>query len=139
MAFRGLWCAANSCGKYLAAGLMGPGLAAPECEIVGIGGRPSNRLLGLDHLVGDGLSLAIGNGLFLAVETQAELLFHVARRGPAHQRLDRVRLLRFIVEPPFPGRCLARLHRVFGGLKNTCGHGWSGPVSYATLEALGRN
>src|SRR6266567_4306452 len=124
--------------RSLAVRLVGPWLAAPEREIVGVGGLPVNRFLWLDHLVRDALPFTIGNGLFLAVETQAELLFHVARGSPAHQGLDVARLLRFVIEPPFPGRCPARLHRVFGGLKNACDHGWSDPVGYATLEALGR-
>src|SRR5207237_9040657 len=147
MAFRGLWCAANIWrqslapnswrqilgSKSLAVRLMGPRLAAPEREIIGIGGLAASRFLWLDHLVGDARPFAIGNGLFLAVETQAELLFHVARRSPAHQGLDVARLLRLVIEPPFPGRCPARLHRVFGGLKDACDHGWSDPVGYAKL------
>src|SRR3954470_23370432 len=60
---------------------MRPGLAAAEREIVGIGHRPAHRLLRLDHLIGDALALAIGDGLFLAVETQRDLLLHVAGRG----------------------------------------------------------
>ena len=107
--------------------LMRPGLDALEGEIVGVGDRPLRRILGLDHLVGDALALAIGDRLFLAVEMQGQLLLHVARGGPAHQRLDGPRLLRLVVELPFPGLGPARLHRVLGGLENPCGHGWSGP------------
>src|ERR1700730_23678 len=64
--------------------LVGPGFGAPECEIVGIGGLPARRLLRLAHLIGDALALAIGHGLFLAVEPQRELLVHVAGTCSAH-------------------------------------------------------
>src|SRR6476661_1173338 len=53
---------------------MGPGFAAPECEIVGIGGLPAGRLLRLQHLVGNPPALAISDGLFLGVEANADLL-----------------------------------------------------------------
>src|SRR3954452_24361789 len=107
---------------------MRPGLAAAEREIVGIGDRTAHRFLRLDHLVGDALALAIGDGFLLAVEVQRDLLLHVAGRGPAHQRLDRARLLGLVVELPFLGLRPAGLHRVLGGLENACGHGWSGPL-----------
>src|SRR5207237_6841428 len=103
-----LWCAANIWrqnpwrkilgGKSLAVRLMGPRLAAPECEIIGVGGLAASRFLWLDHLVGDALAFAIGDGLFLAAETQAELLFHVARRSPAHPGLDVARRLPLGIE-----------------------------------------
>src|SRR3981189_2191672 len=115
---------------------VGPRLAAPECKIVGVGGRPPHRLLRLDHLVGNALALAIGHRLVLGVEAQAELLLHVAGGGPAHQGLDRPWWLRLLSELPFPGLGLARLHRVFGRLKNPRGHGWSGPVKCATWRRL---
>src|SRR5216684_85776 len=108
--------------------LVGPGFGAPECKIVGIGGLPARRLLRLAHLIGDALTLAIGHGLFLAVEAKGELLLHVAGTGPAHQRLDRLRLLGLIIELPFTGLGGPRLHRVFGGLKDTCGHGCQDPL-----------
>src|SRR4051812_20428446 len=107
---------------------MRPGLAAAEREIVGIGDRTAHRFLRLDHLVGDALALAIGDGFLLAVEAQRDLLLHVAGRGPTHQRLDRARLLGLVVELPFLGLRPAGLHRVLGGLENACGHGWSGPL-----------
>src|SRR5437762_181709 len=112
--------------------LMRPRLAAPEGKIVGIGRLTPRRLLRLDHLIGDALALAIGDGVFLGVEAKGELLLHIAGRGPAHQGLDRPRLLRLVIELPFPGLGPARLHRVFGGLKNACGHGWWGPQESAT-------
>src|SRR5262245_6303566 len=108
--------------------LVRPGLAAAEREIVGIGDLTIGRSVGLDHLVGNALALAIGDRVFLAVEADGELLLHVARRGPAHQRLDRARLLGLVVELPFVRLGPARLHRVFGGLEDACSHGWSGPV-----------
>src|SRR5229473_858518 len=48
--------------------LMGPGFGAPEGKIVGIGGLPAGRLLGLDHLVGNTLAFAIGHRLLLGME-----------------------------------------------------------------------
>ncbi|SFV01205.1 hypothetical protein SAMN05192541_109314 [Bradyrhizobium arachidis] len=48
--------------------LMRPGLAAAEREIVGIGDRAADRILGLDHLVGDAFALAISDRLFLGFE-----------------------------------------------------------------------
>src|SRR6266852_1002220 len=77
---------------------MGPGLAAPECEIVGIGGLPARRLLRFENLIGNALALAISHRLFLGIEAKAKLLLHVAGAGPAHQGLDRAWLLGFIVE-----------------------------------------
>src|SRR6478609_7321308 len=52
---------------------VGPGFGAPECEIVGVGGWPTLRLLRLDDLVGYAFALAIGHGLFLGVEANGEL------------------------------------------------------------------
>src|SRR5229473_1814529 len=164
MAFSGLWCAAiwalglalwchcaTALGNPELSGprhcpgirlgrldpLVGPGFGAPECEIVGIGGLPARRLLRLAHLIWDALALAIGHGLFLAVEAKRELLLHVAGTGPAHQRLDRPRLLGLIIELPFPGLGGPRLHGVFGGLKDTCGHGCQDPPGYATWKRGG--
>src|SRR5450631_2109195 len=163
MAFSGLWCAAiwalglaSWCHCATALGnpelsghgpargsglddwtpLVGPGFGAPECKIVGIGGLPARRLLRLAHLIGDALALAIGYGLFLAVEAKRELLLHVAGTGPAHQRLDRSRLLGLIIELPFTGLRGPRLHRVFGGLKDTCSHGCQDPW-ICDMEAVG--
>src|ERR1700736_6764207 len=116
--------------------LMRPGFAAPEGEMGGIGNLPMSRSLGFDHLVGNAPALAIGDRVFLGLETQRELLFHVAGRGPAHQRLDRPRLLGFVIQLPFPGLGTPRLHRVFGRLKNACGHGWWDPVRYAKWRRL---
>src|SRR5712671_3601941 len=163
MAFSGLWCAAiwalglaSWCHCAAALGnpefsiprglpwdlpspiapLVGPGFAAPECKIVGIGGLSARGLLWLNHLIGNALALAIGHGVFLGVEAKGKLLLHVAGRGPAHQRLDRLRLLGLIFELPFSGLGRPRLHRVFGGLKNACGHGSQGLVRYATWKRV---
>src|SRR6266850_348146 len=83
--------------------LMGPGLDPLEGEIVGIGDLPLLRILGFDYLVRNALALAIGHRIFPGVEMQGELLLHVARRGPAHQGLDRPGLLRLIIQRPGPG------------------------------------
>src|SRR6266700_1132936 len=115
-------------------GSVRPGLAAPEREIVGVGDLPVQRLLRLDDLVGDALALAIGDRLVLGVEAERDLLLHVTGRGPAHQRLDRTRLLRLVVELPFLGLGPARLHRVLGGLENACGHWTAGSFSLCVTK-----
>src|ERR1700733_8236280 len=103
--------------------LVRPRLAAPECKIVGVGGLPAYMRLRFDDLVGNALALAISNSVFPGIEAKGQLLLHVAGTGPAHQWLDRARLLGLIIELPFPGLGGPRLHRVFGGLKDACGHG----------------
>src|SRR5665213_921553 len=123
----------------IAGSLVSPGLPAPKRKIVGIGGLAPGRCLRLDDLIGNALALAIGNRLFLGIEANRQLLLHVTRRGPAHQRLDRTRLLRLIIELPFAGLGGARLHRVFGRLKDACGHGWSDPFKRCSMEARGAN
>src|SRR6202022_527672 len=115
---------------------MGPGFSAPECEIVGVGGWPPLRILRFYDLIGNAVALAISHSLFLGVEANGDLLLHVAGAGPAHQRLDSWWLLGFIIELPFPGLGGPRLHRVFGRLKDACGHGWWDPVRYAKWRRL---
>src|SRR5258708_36716322 len=83
--------------------LMCPRLSAPKGKIIGIGGLPPRRLLRLEHLIGNALALAIGHGLLLGIEAETELLFHVAGRGPAHQRLDHAGRLVFTIELPILG------------------------------------
>src|SRR5437868_12260181 len=92
-------------GKSPAVRLMGPRLAAPEREVIGIGGVPGSRFLWLDHLVGDAFVLAIGDRLFLAGETYGELLFHVVGVSQAHERLDVARLLWLVIYALFLGVC----------------------------------
>src|SRR5262245_13420648 len=117
--------------KISASKSVGPGLAAAERKIVGIGDLTVGRGLRLDHLVRNALALAIGDRVFLGVEADGELLLHVARGGPAHQGLDRPRLFRLIVELPCFAIRLARLHRVLGRLEDARSHGWSVPVKMA--------
>src|SRR3982074_457780 len=50
--------------------LVGPGFAAPECEIVGIGGLPARRLLWLLCLVGEALPVANFPGPSLPVHAK---------------------------------------------------------------------
>src|ERR1700722_20191377 len=165
MAFSGLWCAAISaavaawCHCAAALGnpelsdpqreasifpergaprltLVGPGFDAPERKVIGIGGLPAGRLLRFKHLIGDALAFAIRHGVFLGVEVNGELLLHFAGAGPAHQRLDGPRLFRLIIELPFPRFGDPRLHRVFGGLKDACDHGWWGPLRNAAWKRV---
>src|SRR5262249_1570776 len=53
---------------------------APTCqgEVVGIRDGAARRLLGLEHLVGDPVPLAVRGRLFLGIEEQAQLLLHIA-------------------------------------------------------------
>src|ERR671916_664505 len=75
-----------------------PGNAPAIGEIVRIGHGAPGRLFRLDHLVGDAVALRIGDRLLLGREAQLDLALHVARGGPAHQRLDRARLFGLVFE-----------------------------------------
>jgi len=79
---------------------MSPGVTALEGKIVRVRHDGSFQRYGLSYLVRDPPALAIGNRRFLAVEVQAQLLAHVAGRGPAHQRLDLPRCFGFKIEHP---------------------------------------
>src|SRR5262249_40634946 len=57
------------------------------------------------------------------IETQLHLLTHVARTGPAHERLDLARLFGLVVEHPFLGLGGAGLHCRLRGLVDAGGHG----------------
>src|SRR4051794_18186232 len=120
-------------------GLVGPGFAAPERKIVGVGRLGANRVFRLDNLIGNALAFAVSDCLLPGTEAERHLLLHVPGGRPAHQRLDRARLLRFIVEPPFVGGSLPRLHRVFGRLEDAGSHGCSGAPKVMRHEALGGN
>src|SRR6266545_2819701 len=99
---------------------MRPGFAALEGEIVGIGDGAVRRRLRLYHLIGNAVAPAIGDRLLGAVEPQPHLLAHVARAGPAHQRLDLAGLLGLELKQPFLGLGGARLHRRSCGLVDAC-------------------
>src|SRR6185437_2366825 len=110
------------CG-FFSAGLMRPGVAAFEGEIIRIGNTaPRGSFRRLKHLIGEAMALAIGDCLLLGVETQTELLTGVAGRGPAHQRLNRARLRQIEIERPGLGLGEARLHGGLGGLIYARGH-----------------
>src|SRR5258708_12670187 len=66
--------------------LVGPGFDAPKCEIVGIGGWPALRLLRFNHLIGNGLPLAIGHGFFLGLEVKGDLPLPFPLPVPPHHR-----------------------------------------------------
>src|ERR1700756_2623756 len=118
------------------AALMGPGFATAERKVVGVGGLRAYRLLRFNDLIGNALALAIGHRLFLGLEVNGELLLHVAGAGPAHQRFNLAWLFGLVIELPFLGLGGPRLHRVFGGLKDACGHGRSGPVGNVTWKRV---
>src|SRR5262249_12787042 len=96
--------------------LMRPRSTARRGEVVRIGEAAPDGLMWLGDLVRDAVPLAIRDRLVLRLETQAQLLAHVARRGPAHQRLDLARLGRLVVEHPLLGLGMARLHGGLGRL-----------------------
>ena len=104
-------------------GSVGPGVAALEGKIVRVRHDPPFRRHTCGHLIGYASALAIGNGLLLAVEAQAQLLAHVPGRSPTHQRLDLTGRLRLKVEHPVLGIGLARLHGGLGWLVDARGHG----------------
>src|SRR5262245_41569719 len=64
--------------------LVGPRVATPEGKIIRIGYQGSFHRRRFKDLIGDPFPLAIGNRFFLSVEAQAQLLAHVAGRGPTH-------------------------------------------------------
>src|SRR3981189_3971351 len=86
-----------------------PGAPSAIREIVRIGDAAPRRLLGLGQLERDAVALAIGDRLLLGVEAQAQLLAHVARAGPTHQRLHPPRLPPPLAERPPPWRGGARV------------------------------
>jgi len=73
------------------------------------------------------LLLAIGAGLLIIMPVTllgsglVDLIVGTSFAGP-------LLLLGFVIELPFFGLGGPRLHRVFGGLRDACGHGSSGPV-----------
>src|SRR4029079_12278447 len=67
---------------------MGPGAPAAEAEIVGVGLAHGLAGLRLRQAKGDAVALGVGDRLFLGIEGQAYLRFHIARTGPAHHRLS---------------------------------------------------
>src|ERR1700730_6018678 len=103
--------------------LVRPGHAAPEGEIVGIRQTaPRRRILGLEHLIGDAVAPAISDRRLLAMKPQPQLLLHISRARPAHQRLDLGRRFRLVVQHPIFRVRGAGLHRRSGGLVNACNH-----------------
>src|SRR5436190_3652698 len=101
---------------------VGPRAAAIVGKIIRVGDRSARRRLRLGELVRNAAPLAIRDRLFLGVELQAQLLAHVARGGPAHQRLDGARRLRLVFEHPELGLGGAGLHRGLGRLVDACNH-----------------
>src|SRR5271170_4782251 len=64
-------------------GLMGPRLATPKREIIGIGCLPACGLLRFKYLVGNALTFAIGHRLFPCIKAKRDLLLHIAGACPA--------------------------------------------------------
>src|SRR5580693_3891117 len=111
---------------------MRPSTAPRRGEVVRIRNALPLGRRALENFVGDPVAFAIGNGLVLGVEIKPQLLSHVSRAGPAHQRLDGAPLLRLVIQDPFLGLGGPGLHRGAGGFVDSGGHGpaiaekWSG-------------
>src|SRR5262249_50334748 len=101
---------------------MRPGIATVGGEIVGVRQAAAHGRLGLEDLIGNAETLAVGDRFLRSVEAQLHLLTHITRTRPAHQRLDLARLFRLLVEHPFLGLGGARLHRSLRGLVDTRRH-----------------
>ena len=101
---------------------MGPGVAALKGKIVGVCDGAPFRWGGLEHLKSDAVALTVGDRLLLAAKVQTQLLAHVARRRPAHERLDPARHLRLKIEDPSLGIGAARLHGSFRWLVDARWH-----------------
>src|SRR5262249_17508164 len=93
----------TACYAQLKLGSVGPGIAAFEGKIVCVRHDLPFRQHTFGHLIGYASALAIVDGLLLAVEAQAQLLAHVPRRSPTHQRLDPAGRLRLKIEYPVFG------------------------------------
>jgi hypothetical protein len=102
---------------------MRPGIAAICGEIVRVRHAAARRRLVLEDLIGNAVALAIRDRFLDRVEAELDLLAHIARARPAHQRLDLARLFGLEVEHPFLGLCSAGLHRSLGRLVNARRHG----------------
>ena len=100
---------------------MGPRRTPGVCEIIGIRNTLPPQRRAFEYLIRDPVSLAISDGFVLGVELKPQLLLHIARTGPAHQRLDRARLFRLVIQHPFLGLPRARLHCGAGRLVNPRG------------------
>jgi len=105
---------------------MSPGVAALKGKIIGVRDRTPFRWGGLKYLIGDAATLTISGRLFPAAKVQTQLLAHVARRSPAHERLDPARHLRLKIEHPGLGIGRARLHGSLRWLVNAGYHAGPG-------------
>src|SRR6185437_717781 len=101
---------------------MAPGDFPVEAEIVGIGLGDGLGSVGLEDLEVDAVLFGVGDGFFLSVEFEQDLLAHVGRRRPAHQRVDAARGFGLVFQDPLLGARPARLHGVPGGLVDTRAH-----------------
>src|SRR5262249_33692774 len=94
----------------------------PEAKVVGVGLAHRAPWCGLHDVIGDAVALGVSHGLLLRIEGEADLRFHVARAGPAHQRIDLAGRLRFVFEHPFLGAGWARVHGGLGMLVDAGDH-----------------
>src|SRR5579883_396902 len=67
---------------------MGPEAVARRSEIIRIGNQLPLRFFWRLERIGDAVLLRVSDRLFHGAEPQPDLAAHVARPGPAHQRID---------------------------------------------------
>src|SRR5687767_4523355 len=99
---------------------MRPRADAIELEIVGVGHGPALLLAWLLDAVGDAFARRIGDGFFLRIEPELDLLARVAGTRPSHQRLDLARLGLIEFEAPELGPAAPGLHGVLELSKDAC-------------------
>src|ERR1700730_1788496 len=99
-----------------------PAVGPAELEILGIRLRSHAGLLRLLKAEGNAVTRRVSDRFLFGGEAHADLRLGIGRAGPAHQGLDRQRLLRRVLQDPVARRGVALLHRGLGRLINAGGH-----------------
>src|SRR4051794_39673079 len=84
---------------------------AVEAEIIGVVARTDPAGMGLLHRIIPSLALGKGDGVFLRLELQPDLVQGVTRADPAHQRLRPARRLDLVFQQPVVRLAATGLHR----------------------------
>src|ERR1700733_4628608 len=79
---------------------MRPGNFPVEAEVFRIGLGSGLQRVRFEHLIGNAVFLGIGDCLFLGVELELDLLTHVVRTFPTHQRIDLAGSVRLVIQLP---------------------------------------
>ena len=107
---------------HLLGPLVCPGIKAAVFKIIGIGFFLALALFRLFNPVGQPVALGIGDGLLLGGKTQADLRFHIAGTGPAHEGFHFAGNFGIIFQHPVLCLGTAGLHGCLGGFVNTGHH-----------------